>query len=284
MSALEIALGVLEKLGLAKETLDIFKDETKVKDLKPEDLTAEIVGIQREVLEQDETFVGEIESRTRKTLLGKRQELLSRLFGEFITKEEIEALPERDRFDAALKLLQKKVKDAKSGGGNPDDKDKKIEELSAALEKLEGENKRLLEEEIPGVQRQWEEKMTARELSSHIRSTFDKSLGGKLVADPDLLYPGISTSLLEKYDAKLEGGAVVLYEKGKTTKALRNSKPLALNTALEELAEEKKAIKKSEDPPAKPKLKEGEGGGKKVYVAGRAKAEQAIAEAEASKK
>lgn len=272
--AIELAGTILQKLGVEDDVIAILKgtDDSKIAELKADEIVSTVVETQKEIIVADPTVTDPIIAQAKLTFFGKREDELIKQFGEYITKEEMNALPKADRYDQAMKLLAKKIKAAKAGD-NPDDKDKKIEQLSAELEQRQEELRKVREEEIPGVQKDWENKMTEREIAQEISSLFG-GFKAKLIADSELLFPAVNTSLRDKYDIKKEDGKIVLYEKGKTVKALKNSKPLSVNDALEELATP--LFKKSEDPPKKDPIREDPPQPKKKTI-GATKFEEALA-------
>lgn len=258
MSALDQLIAIVTGLGVDTDTISILKgtDEEKIKGIDPKVIITGIVDNQKTILESDDAFTGPIERKVRGELLGKRQELLLRTFKDYLTEEEVNALPERDRYDAAVKLLAKKVSEKKADPN--DDKDKKILALAKEIEDRDNEIKKLKEEEIPAIETKFKSEREKELAESTVRGIFDKSFGTKTIIDASLIYPAINQKLLSTYDVKIENGEPVLYEKGKTTKALRNAKPLKLEDAFGDIQELKSALKKSEEPPKKESMKEGE--------------------------
>lgn len=242
----ELLKKLLKALGVETVTDEMLNDAEKLKLIKVEDVVSEIVGNQKEILSSDADFIAPIRTAAIGEVLNARQQNAIKLG--LITKEEVAALPEKDRFDAVLKLIAEKSKKAPA---NADDKDKEIERLNSLVLNKDEELRKIKEEEIPSIQTQFQKQLTEREINLAIRATFDKTLNGKLVADSELLYPGIESQLKSKYDIGYEGGVPVLLEKGKTTKAFKNSKPIQLADAFMEIAEEKKAVKKQEEKPAR---------------------------------
>lgn len=255
--AIEKAAAILTKLGVDKDLIAVLKgeDETKIKEIAVDDIVAEIVDNQKEILSADPAFIDPIKQAERGAILTKREQVILDAFKSFgLTKEEYEALPEGNRTDALIKLAAKKAKESRPPDG---DKDLKIQELAASIEARDAELKKLREEEIPSIETRFRTEREQELLSNKLRITFEKSLGSKLALDPDILYPAAQAKLSEKYDAKLEGGAVVLYDKGKTTKALKNAKPIPVDEAFLDIATESKILKAQEDPNPKPPVNVG---------------------------
>jgi len=272
----ELLKALLKQLGVETVKLEDLTDPEKVKLIKVEDIVSEVNGNMREVLEADDSFTEPLKSAVRGEIFGKRQAMIIRLFSDHLTKEEVDALPERDRFDKSLELLQKKIKSKTASSG--DDKDKEIERLNSDLLRSVDELKKVREEEIPQIKTEYEKAQSNRELRVNLRTAFDKITSGKLIGDADLLYPGVISKLESLYDVANESGSIILLEKGKTTKAFKNSKPVLLSDAITEIAEP--AFKK-QDPIPPRKLTEGTPEGKGFNTRANASFQDRLAQKEA---
>lgn len=278
----DLLIALLTALGASDETLEIVKgdDEAKIKALKAEDVGKEISDAIKEVLQEDEDFLKPIKSDTIRGVLAKREQELLNEFKTYLTKEEVSALPEKNRYDAAVKLLAKKVKEKAKEGTTPDDKDKEIDRLNAELEKRDGVIKEYEEVKLPGAIKEMEGKMTQKEIDIYLRNSFSE-IGEDLVAKPSGLYPAAHAAMTAKYDFKKEDdGSVTLLEKGKTTKARNGTKEIAVKEAFRNLSEENGWLKKSLPVPDRKPVPDG-GPDKKLNLSGKEKFEEALKEKEA---
>jgi hypothetical protein len=269
----KLLISILTALGLTDIAETIKKgDATEIEKLKAEEIVSEAIDVQKELLASDEDFTKPIKSEAQRAVLMKRQDVFQKLHSDILTKEIVESFPESERLDRMMKYVAThKKKDASA-----DDKDKKIDELNAELLKKDEIIADYENVKLPGVRSEMEGKMTQREIDTYLRNQF-RGLESRLVADAELLYPGIETELKKKFDFKREDdGSVILLEKGKTTKATKNSKPYLIGSAFEDIAEDKKAIKKSEPLPDKEKLKEKGAGDKKFDLTGNTKFNEAL--------
>lgn len=269
----KLLISILTALGLTDIAETIKKgDATEIEKLKAEEIVSEAIDVQKELLASDEDFTKPIKSEAQRAVLMKRQDVFQKLHSDILTKEIVESFPESERLDRMMKYVAThKKKDATA-----DDKDKKIDELNAELLKKDEIIADYENVKLPGVRSEMEGKMTQREIDTYLRNQF-RGLESRLVADADLLYPGIETELKKKFDFKREDdGSVILLEKGKTTKATKNSKPYLIGSAFEDIAEDKKAIKKSEPLPDKDKMKEKGAGDKKFDLTGNTKFNEAL--------
>jgi hypothetical protein len=269
----KLLISILTALGLTDIAETIKKgDATEIEKLKAEEIVSEAIDVQKELLASDEDFTKPIKSEAQRAVLMKRQDVFQKLHSDILTKEIVESFPESERLDRMMKYVAThKKKDASA-----DDKDKKIDELNAELLKKDEIIADYENVKLPGVRSEMEGKMTQREIDTYLRNQF-RGLESRLVADADLLYPGIETELKKKFDFKREDdGSVILLEKGKTTKATKNSKPYLIGSAFEDIAEDKKAIKKSEPLPDKDKMKEKGAGDKKFDLTGNTKFNEAL--------
>lgn len=96
----ELLKKLLKSLGVETVTDEMLSDPEKLKAVKVESIVDEIVGNQKEILSQDPEFTAPIRTAAIGEVLNARQQNAIKLG--LVTKEEVAALPEKDRFDAVL--------------------------------------------------------------------------------------------------------------------------------------------------------------------------------------
>ncbi len=279
---IEQATKVLEGLGVESEVIEVLKgtDQAKIDAIKPEEIITTVIDTQKVNLADDTDFLSPVETRIRGEVYGKVAKDFIALNKQFISWEDYNALPEKERNLAMLKLAAKRMNEAIAKGSTDKDLQDKIDELNKTILDHE-ETIAKKDEELVKANELGDHKVNEFKLNQTVRGTFDTTLGDKLVAKAGLLYPAISAELLSKYDLKLEGENVVLYEKGKATKATKNSKPLALADAFTDIATSQDAIKKQADPPKREPFREkGEPPKEKFEVKANPEFEKALAERE----
>lgn len=273
----ELFIALLSSLGVSDEVIEILKseDEAKIKALKADDIYKEAQDMQKEILAEDAEFLAPLKAETIKGLLITREKEFLRDFKDYVSQSDLDALPEKNRYDALVKLAAKKVKEKAKEGTTPDDKDKEIDRLNSELEKRDEIIKDFEEVKLPGVQKEWEGKMTQKEIDGYLRTTFNE-LSDQLIAKPAGLYPAAYTAITAKYDFKREDdGTVTLLAKGTTNKARNGTKEVQVKEAFKTLSDENGWIKKSEEPPKKDPIKEG-GPEKKINLSGKQKFDEAL--------
>jgi len=270
------ACELLVELGVEDETIAILKgeDAAKIAEVKPT-LSKVIIENQKAILADDPDFRKPIESEVRGAILNTKAQETLRLYKDFVTREEYDKLPEKERYSELLKLIAKKVNAKLAEGSTDAELTKKIEELNAEIVKRD-ETITAKEAEIEAAQSGADHKLNEYRLNQTVQSTFDTTLGDKLIAKKELLFPAIKGELLGKYDVKIEGDAVVLYEKGKAVKAMKNSKALSLAQAFEDIATAQDAIKKQPAVPEKQKMTEKNTPPERVDLKGQSKLKEEI--------
>lgn len=264
---LEKATAILKALGLEDNEIEAFKDDAKAEALDVAAIAKNVVEIQREIAEQDEAFTAPIRSAERGAILTKRLDLLKKEYAGYITDDEINKLPERSRFDDALRLAKKNMEaKLKAGSGGDPELQKEIEKLNAQISERDEQLKKLRDEEIPAIENKWQSQLQARERDLTLRQMFDKTTAGQLVVNGDLLWPAIKAQLEGKYDVKIENGEAVIYEKGKATKVFKNSKPVKLEDVIREEGDAQGIFKKQPDPPKPPKPGDPKAGNEKFSM------------------
>lgn len=276
------ACELLVELGVEDETIAILKgdDAAKIAEVKPT-LSKTIIETQKAILAEDPDFRKPIESEVRGAILNTKAQETLRLYKDFVTREEYDKLPEKERYSELLKLIAKKVNAKLAEGSTDTELAKKIEELNAEIVKRD-ETITAKEAEIEEARSGADHKLNEYRLNQTVENTFNSTLGDKLIAKKELLFPAIKSELLSKYDVKIEGDAVVLYEKGKAVKAMKNSKPLALAQAFEDIATAQDAIKKQPAVPPKGPITEKNDPPQKVELKGSNKLKEEIEKREAA--
>lgn len=276
-------LEVFLKLGLSKADAEklLSADENVTKDLKVDEIVLSVVNTQKKKFEEDGTM-DEYSKKKVDQVLSSRNRHIKRVAEEFgieVTNKEIDELPSDSKTDDLIKMVIQRFKDKKAPANN-DEKDKEIEKLNAEILQYKDKVKKFEEEEIPKLKSQAQEQIEANTLELSIRSKFSKINNGKLVADEDVLYPGIKSQLHSKYDIRIKDGKEVVYEKGTDKVAYKDSKAVTVDAILEELSE---PIRKKQEQPEKKRIPEGGGDGNKISTPGLKDAQQKLEEMKAKR-
>jgi hypothetical protein len=226
-------------------------DEAVTKDLKVETFVETVTSTLKTKFEGDGTFADFAKGKVGAILAARDQNIIkaAREHGVDISNEEYKALPEKDRTDELNKLVLKRLAEKKAPTGD-DDKTKEIERLNKDIVSFKEKVKELEETVIPGIKSESENKLTQFEITTNLRSEFSRINNGKLVAPEKVVLPGVEQEFYSKYDVKKEDGKIVLYEKGKSVKAYKDSKEVTMDMALEEITVGLD-LRKKQDPPKK---------------------------------
>lgn len=207
---------LLKKIGVAEATIKLFTDEEKKEELealKVEDAVVAVQKVYEGKLENDAAFVGKIQNEVRGKVLGSKQRLIQKLVPE-LTKDEIDALPEKSRFDDMLELAVKKV--VERNGGSKKDENEQLREAKAAAKQWEDKYKKLEEEEIPKLKQSHQSQLDDRDISSSIRSHIEskKDAQGKplVIGKTDFLTKSTLSHLKEQYVTKIVDGKVKYFQ------------------------------------------------------------------------
>ena len=276
------ACEVLTELGIDKDTIAILKGDDPAKIADATKLLKDtIIDNQKEILAEDPDFISPIDKKLRGEVYATAAKDLIKNNKDFISWDEYNALPEKNRFEDAVKLVAKKIQDKIAKGASDPELAKKIEELNAEIVKRD-EAITAKEAEVEDAKKGADTKLNEYRLSQAVETTFNTTLGDRLIAKKELLYPAMKMELESKYDLKIEDGKEVLYEKGKAVKAMKNSKPLTLSQAFEDIAVAQDAIKKQPAKPDKPPMHEKNDPPAKVQLGGQSKLAAEIQRREAA--
>jgi hypothetical protein len=276
---------VLKKIGLSDDLIEQLTstDAAVLEKIDVDAASKSIRDVYVKAFESDGTF-DEQKKNERATILKIRDKKLIddfKAIGVEFSDEEYKALPADKTSDHLAKELAKRAEaKMKSGSGNPDDKDKEITRLNAEISNYVAEVKKLKEEELPKYQTEAQKQIEEFKKEQKIRSEFSKLNAGKLVADEEILYPGFKQKLQDKYDLRTDGDSIVIYEKGKDIKVMKDNKPLSFTSAVDDLSADLR--KKQEDPKTR-KVVEGEEG-KEMTTVGASAYQKKMAEKEAELK
>lgn len=276
------ACEVLTELGIDKDTIAILKGDDTAKIADATKLLKDtIIDNQKEILAEDPDFISPIDKKLRGEVYATAAKDLIKNNKDFISWDEYNALPEKNRFEDAVKLVAKKINEKITKGASDPELAKKIEELNAEIVKRD-EAIAAKEGEVEEAKKGADTKLNEYRLSQAVETTFNTTLGDRLIAKKELLYPAMKMELESKYDLKIEDGKEVLYEKGKAVKAMKNSKPLTLSQAFEDIAVAQDAIKKQPPVPIREKLTEKHEVPDKVELNGQKKLDAEIKRREAA--
>lgn len=276
------ACEVLTELGIDKDTIAILKGDDTAKIADATKLLKDtIIDNQKEILAEDPDFISPIDKKLRGEVYATAAKDLIKNNKDFISWDEYNALPEKNRFEDAVKLVAKKINEKITKGASDPELAKKIEELNAEIVKRD-EAIAAKEGEVEEAKKGADTKLNEYRLSQAVETTFNTTLGDRLIAKKELLYPAMKMELESKYDLKIEDGKEVLYEKGKAVKAMKNSKPLTLSQAFEDIAVAQDAIKKQPPVPIREKMTEKHEVPDKVELNGQKKLDAEIKRREAA--
>jgi hypothetical protein len=255
---------LLKSLGLDAETIKAFVDEDAEERLEPAALKEKITGVYKEVLSNDPAFTKTFKDQQRAEVLSSKENKIKKLFGDFLDSDKLDALPEKDKFDAMLKLLDAGVTakieelDDKASGG--DDKSKKaIEELKEEVKTL----RQNLSEKDGEIAKAQEAVETAKNeakttLSKHAKEEALKRelRKHKLIIDEGLAFGVVVASMEKKYNLRFDEETEEFKVLKKGTEEVEafddNNNKVTLSGLMKNTLEEGKLLKKSNA---------GEGGG-----------------------
>lgn len=277
---------VFKSLGLEDADIEKLLSSDEKIEVDDKAIVASIIETQKTIMEGDGTFEA-IRSQVRGESLTVRDNRLraeAKKRGVEVTQAEYDALPKANRSDALSELILKRIEEKLKTPSSDPEKDKEIERLQAALSEKEGKIKEYEEVIVPGAQTEAENKIAQFRKEAALRSTFQKVNAGKLVADENILWPGIQAKFNDLYDTIEENGVIVPVKKGTTNKEFKDGKAVGLEHVFDQLSAD---IRKKSDPVPPRKIPE-PGQNDKPLPAGLNRAqklkEQRLQEMEAHKK
>lgn len=238
---------ILKSLGTEDSEIEkLMSDDDKVT-VDTKVITDGITATLKTVMENDGT-IDTIKSEVRGEALAARDQRYRtslKAQGVEITQAEYDALPKADRSDKLTELGVKRLAEKLKAPSSDPEKDKEIERLNAENLKWQTDYKKVLEEDLPAANSAAEKRITEFKKDNAIRSTFSRVNAGKLIASEDILWPGIASKFNEAYDTIEDNGQIFPVKKGTTIKLHKDSKPVSLDSLMEELSADVR--KKSED-------------------------------------
>lgn len=238
---------IFKSLGVEDSEIEkLMSDDEKVV-VDPKLVTDSVIATQKEVFESDGTFAA-IKSDAKGEALTSRDNRYRAALkaqGVEITQAEYDALPKAERSDRLTELGIKKLAEKLKATSTDVEKDKEIERLHAENLKWQTDYKKVLEEDLPAAKTEAEQRIASFKKEQAIRSTFSKVNAGKLIANEDILWPGIASKFNEAYDTIEDNGQIFPVKKGTTIKLHKDSKPVTLDSLMEELSAD---VRKKSEP------------------------------------
>lgn len=233
-------LAFLLAVGFPKEIAQqIVAAEDFGDDFNQDETTATVRATLGESFKQDEDFIKPIKAGWLGAALRVKEKELVKLSDGKITAEEVEAMPEANRFNQLMKLFKERVGTVPKKEGEADDKDKEIEKLNKEIEARDRTIGDYKDNLLPAAER----KAVEVEHGFHIKGSIGKAA---IAGDRKLVLAGDKTTsllygdLTELYDLSWDGKRTVLKEKGKDVVAhnpKERSKPLTLEDVIPEIGE-----------------------------------------------
>lgn len=229
---------VLKRLGYTEDQVKTLLDEKQ--DFDAAELAQAAKEVLKESLKNDEEFVTDIEQKMRGKVLSSKENKILKLFG--IDREEYEALPDRNKFDALLDLAHKKATEANGGSGDEalkqeveklrkkvQDKDASLTELKQTLETTKGQVD--VERRRFGIERDVVRHLSAKDLVMEVEDATTLAL----------------QQLERDFDLKVDGGKTTLLKKGTELKATNpeTEREITFTEALDSIVEGRKWVKKN---------------------------------------
>lgn len=246
---------LLSALGIEDEKITAVMAENSEADVA--EIAQTVEGIFRDKLSNDEPFKEEIvKPLMSKFYIARQKEIIqcNKDLGIELTEEEIRNLPSTERTQKMYILGLKKAI-AKKNDGNETESQKIIEDLNRTIATKDSVIKKYEEEDLPAAQRKADETITSFKREGFLRNIFDQvnrdeKGNSKLVADAEVLYPGVMAKFNELYDSVPDGNGFIPVQKGTTNKVYVSNKPVGLVEVFSELS---KGIQKKQDPPGEPR-------------------------------
>ena len=229
---------VLKRLGYTDDQIKVLTDEAQ--DFDPAELAQASKDVLKESLRNDEEFVSDIEQKMRGKVLSSKENKVLKLFG--IDREEYDALPDRNKFDALLELAATRAKEANGGQGDEalkkeveklrakvQDKDNALNELKQTLETTKGQVD--VERARFGIEREVVRHLGAKDLVLEVEDATALTL----------------QHLEREFDVKATDGKVQLFKKGTELKATNpeTEREITFAEALDGIVEKRKWVKKN---------------------------------------
>lgn len=192
---------LLRKIGLTNEQIERLTKEDAPETVVDEIATA-YQTTQREVLKNNAEFIQPIKDEIRGAELSKIEHKLKKTFN--LGAEEIKD----KKFDEIIGIAHEKATKATAAGA---------EELQAKLVELSKENKRLLEEVLPGKEMEAKQTIAQFRKETALQSILAKR---QLIVSPEVVLPAVKSYLEGNYNIDLD-------EKGELlVKTKQNLNPL----------------------------------------------------------
>lgn len=227
-------LAFLLAVGFPKEiATQMVTTEDLGDDFDADANTATVRASLGESFKQDDDFIKPIKAGWLGAALRVKEKELVKLSDGKITEEEVQAMPEANRFNALMKLFKDRVGVVPKKDGEVDDKDKEIEKLNKEIELRDRTIGDYKDNLLPAA----EKKAVEVEKGFHIRGALQKAATAgdrKLLLAPEKTTSLLLDDVTQDYDLDWDGKRVVLKEKGKDVIA-HNPKERSKQLTLEDV-------------------------------------------------
>lgn len=273
---------LLKAVGFDAETIKKITAEKAEFDV--EEIAETVLGnIKAHIESTDPEFVEKIRESVRGELLTSKERKLIALG--LITKEQYDALPKKNRFDAALDFIKKQGDEKKPDdeGKTPDQKDTEIGRLNTEIQKHLERIKALEEVELPAAKNEAVKLADGYRVDRAVEASLTGMKDRKLILDVERTRRNILSEVSEQYDLVWDAkkNSVVVKKKGEDVLAYHTkdrSKPLTLQDVVLAAGDTAGLFAKNNGAP--PPAKGGEGKGEekkpKFELPGMAKARAAV--------
>lgn len=156
---------LLKALGMKDEAIEKYlsEDAETIKALEPKKDATAVQNHLKEVLKNDPAFVDTFKSQARAAVLSSKEKKFKELFE--LTDEDVETLPEKNRYDDMIKLgfkrMQERLEEAKKKGKTGDDAKDQIAALNKQIVDLKTAVKDYEEVKLPGAQKEADTKVAS---------------------------------------------------------------------------------------------------------------------------
>lgn len=237
---------LLKGLGVPTQTIDDLADDTKAADLDVAVIKTSTIDNLKNRFKADPEFKGDIERGLRAGILSSKESKLLKSFDWLgLEQSEIDALPEKNKFDALIDLLGTKAQELQDKGGNSEETKEKLRKLNKELADSKQEIKKFQEETIPGIRAEVDKDREQIRKEALARK---KLANEKLIIDPDFAFNSIMSTIQDNFDLKLDksGKQLLPYEKGTDNEAYdENNQRLTFDAVWDKTIETANIRKKS---------------------------------------
>lgn len=202
---------LLEKIGVHKDTIALFTDETKTEELealKVSEAVKKVNEVYENKLKSDKAFLAPIQKSVRASVLGSKQRNIMKMVPE-LTKEEVEEIPEDTRFDDMFELAIKKIA---ARTAPKVDESEAVKTAKAEALKWQNRAKELEEVDIPKIKNGHMQMLEDRDIMDFTKSMLNQKKDS-ILGNVDFLAKSAFQATKENYVVKMVDGKPTLYQR-----------------------------------------------------------------------